>query len=246
MANDKRTSLFALARTFIPGGSNIPAPQAAIADEADAWVQHLAPALGPAWRWFHGALDVAAMLASGKHFADLSDETRTRLVTNWQASGPLRRPLDFAATIYKVVHFDTPLVQAAMGARLRTPAKTLDRPRWLERVHRASDWHDGDIECDVVVIGTGAGGAVAGRHLAERGHAVVFVERGEHLRRDAFDGSAVRAHSRFLRTACALGEAVIPIFSGDLVGGSTAVNGGTCFRTPPWILDRWCEELGTA
>ena len=26
---------------------------------------------------------------------------------------------------------------------------------------------------------------------------------------------------------------------------TTAVNGGTCFRTPPWVLDRWCEEIGT-
>jgi choline dehydrogenase-like flavoprotein len=37
----------------------------------------------------------------------------------------------------------------------------------------------------------------------------------------------------------------MPIFMGRLVGGSTAVNGGTCFRTPEWVLDRWCEELGT-
>ena len=26
---------------------------------------------------------------------------------------------------------------------------------------------------------------------------------------------------------------------------STAINTGTCFRTPAWILDRWCEELRT-
>ena len=37
----------------------------------------------------------------------------------------------------------------------------------------------------------------------------------------------------------------MPIFVGRLVGGSTTVNGGTCFRTPPWVLDRWCEQLGT-
>ncbi|HEX7699224.1 MAG TPA: GMC family oxidoreductase N-terminal domain-containing protein, partial [Kofleriaceae bacterium] len=42
-----------------------------------------------------------------------------------------------------------------------------------------------------------------------------------------------------------VGNVVMPIFMGRLVGGSTAINGGTCFRTPSWILDRWCEELGT-
>jgi choline dehydrogenase-like flavoprotein len=30
-----------------------------------------------------------------------------------------------------------------------------------------------------------------------------------------------------------------------MVGGGTAVNTGTCFRTPPWVLDRWCEDIGT-
>ena len=30
-----------------------------------------------------------------------------------------------------------------------------------------------------------------------------------------------------------------------MVGGSTAVNGGTAFRTPSWVLDRWCEETNS-
>ncbi len=100
-------------------------------------------------------------------------------------------------------------------------------------------------EAEVVVIGTGAGGAVVGRELAERGLAVVFVEEGEHYRRDAFDGSAIHAHQRFYRAAFAFGNAIIPLFVGRLVGGSTAINTGTSFRTPSWVLDRWCGEIGT-
>ena len=37
----------------------------------------------------------------------------------------------------------------------------------------------------------------------------------------------------------------MPMFMGRLVGGSTAINGGTCFRAPPWVLDRWCEQTDT-
>jgi choline dehydrogenase-like flavoprotein len=33
---------------------------------------------------------------------------------------------------------------------------------------------------------------------------------------------------------------------GRLVGGSTAINGGTTLRPPPWVLDRWCEEMATS
>ncbi len=82
-------------------------------------------------------------------------------------------------------------------------------------------------------MGTGAGGGVVGRELAERGYAVVFLEEGEHHRRDAFDGRAVDAHRRFYRGAFTVGNAPMPIFMGRLVGGSTAINGGTGFRTPP-------------
>ena len=103
----------------------------------------------------------------------------------------------------------------------------------------------GDVECDVVVIGTGAGGAVVGHELAERGHAVVFVEEGQLYHRHHFDGSMVRGIERFYRPAFTLGNATLPVLVGRMVGGSTAVNGGTAFRTPSWVLDRWCEEMGT-
>jgi choline dehydrogenase-like flavoprotein len=146
--------------------------------------------------------------------------------------------------IHKLVHFDrTPVYEALGGSR--SAAVNIDRPAWLSQIHRAAEWTEGDIECDVVVVGTGAGGAVVGKELADRGHAVVFVEEGEHYRRDAFDGSSVSAHRRFYRGAFAVGNVTIPLFIGRMFGGSTAINGGTCFRTPSWVLERWCDDLGT-
>src|SRR5262249_30298960 len=121
-----------------------------------------------------------------------------------------------------------------------------ERPRHFSQIFRASAWEGDDvIECDVVVVGTGAGGAVVGKELAELGHAVVFVEEGEHYSRGAFNGSMLRAHGVFYRNAFVLGNAPMPAFIGRLLGGSTAVNGGTSFRTPSWVLDDWCSRLGT-
>ena len=37
---------------------------------------------------------------------------------------------------------------------------------------------DQTFDCDIVIVGTGAGGAVVGAELAEAGHDVVFVEEG--------------------------------------------------------------------
>jgi choline dehydrogenase-like flavoprotein len=73
----------------------------------------------------------------------------------------------------------------------------------------------------------------------------VFLEEGEHHRRDSFTGSSLNAHRNFYRGAITLGNPPMPVFIGRLVGGSTAVNGATCFRTPPWVLDRWCETFDT-
>jgi choline dehydrogenase-like flavoprotein len=167
------------------------------------------------------------------------------LLARWERDPVMRAPLTLFSLIYKFVHFDAPEVYEPMGGRLQV-VQTLEEPRWLRQVHRAETWEEtDDVECEVVVIGTGAGGAVVGRELADRGFAVVFVEEGEHHRRDAFTGSSVNAHKRFYRGAISLGNVMMPVLIGRLVGGSTAVNGATCFRTPPWVLDRWCETMRT-
>jgi choline dehydrogenase-like flavoprotein len=41
-----------------------------------------------------------------------------------------------------------------------------------------------------------------------------------------------------------VGNTFIPLPMGRLVGGSTAVNTATCWRTPDWVLDRWAREEG--
>src|SRR5262249_52266822 len=58
-------------------------------------------------------------------------------------------------------------------------------------------------------------------------------------------GSFVHAQTKFYRNSFAIGNSVMPTFMGRMVGGSTAVNGGTCLRTPPAILDAWCDQVGT-
>ncbi len=237
-------SALALARALIPGSARIPGADEDSVRMAHETVATFAPWLARPWLVAQRALDLAAIARTGRRLSALDPDRADELVRAWQRDPVLRQALNVVSVVYKMTHFDRPDVVRAMGGRPNV-AGNLDRPRWLAQIHRADDWADGDIECDAVVIGTGAGGAVVGRELAERGYAVAFVEEGEHYRRDAFDGSLVRAHQRFYRAAASVGNVVMPIFIGRLVGGSTAINGGTCFRTPPWILDRWCEELGT-
>ncbi len=241
---DLRAAL-ALVEAMIPGSATIPAADETAVHLANTLVREFAPQLGKPWAMLHRTLDEAARLRTGKPFHALPVARQQQLLDAWQQDPVLRLPLTVASLIYKLAHFDRPDVYAAMGGK-RNIVKHMEQPRWLKQIIRADEWTGPTtLECDVVVVGTGAGGAVVGKELAERGHAVVFVEEGEHYRRDAFTGSSVDAHKRFYRGAISLGNAAMPVYIGRLVGGSTAMNGGTCFRTPDWVLDRWCEDIGT-
>jgi choline dehydrogenase-like flavoprotein len=238
MSTAARAAL-ALAEALIPGSREFPAADETTVRRVEEVVGGLHPALLRAWRTAQRALDSAAYVRKGRPFHALGAQEQDALLQHWEHNAVLSKPLAFITLVYKLVHFDQP---PRGGLRV---VRSLDQPRWLNQVHRGEQWRGGDIDCDVVVIGSGAGGAVVGRELAARGNAVVFLEEGDHHRRDAFDGSSVRAHQRFYRAAFSVGNVVMPIFLGRMVGGSTAINGGTCFRTPPWILERWCEELAT-
>jgi choline dehydrogenase-like flavoprotein len=235
----------ALAEAIIPGAATIvPADEATVARAHDV-VQAFHPGLARAWRVAQATLAAAAIAQTGRPFDALSAARQEMLIRRWEDDPILKTALGLVALVYKFVHFDREVVYGAMGGKLNV-VEALETPRWLRQIHRAEEWAGGELECDVVVVGTGAGGAVVGRELADRGFAVVFVEEGEHHRRDAFDGSSVRAHQRFYRGAFSLGNVAMPVFMGRLVGGSTAINGGTCLRPPPWVLDRWCEETDCA
>jgi choline dehydrogenase-like flavoprotein len=241
----RQRSALALAEAIVPGSSRIPAADETTVARVQEVLTAFDPRLGKAWGLAQSLVSAAALAYTGRPFHALSASAQDDLIRRWERSPLMRKPLGLVAGGYKMVHFDEPATYETLGGKLNV-VHSLESPRWLQQIHQADAWTEGDdVECEVVVVGTGAGGAVVGRELAERGFAVAFVEEGEHYRRDAFDGGAISAHQRFYRAAFAVGNAVIPLFVGRLVGGSTAVNGGTSFRTPSWILDRWCEQIGT-
>jgi choline dehydrogenase-like flavoprotein len=233
----------ALAEAIIPGSSRVPAADETTLERAREVVAEFHPMMGRAWAAAQRALDAACIAYAGRPFHALDAARQDALLARWQRDPRLKGALSLVSLVYKFVHFDRPEVYGALGGKLNV-VRDLESPRWLSQVQRIDTCVE-DLECDVVVVGTGAGGAVVGRELADRGLAVLFLEEGEHYRRDSFDGSSVSAHRRFYRGAFSVGNVPMPIFVGRLVGGSTAINGGTCFRTPPWVLDRWCDQLGT-
>lgn len=95
---------------------------------------------------------------------------------------------------------------------------------------------------DVVIVGSGAGGAVAAKELAEAGLRVVVLEEGEHFDRRDFIGPPPERLRRFYRgngLTFTIGVPTISLPIGRGIGGSTLINSGTCFRTPEFVLDSW-------
>lgn len=108
--------------------------------------------------------------------------------------------------------------------------------------------HPRQIECDVVVIGTGAGGGVTADLLSRAGLAVVLVEEGplkssrDFKMREADAYPALYWESAARKTK----DKAINILQGRAVGGSTTVNWTTSFRTPDATLAFWREHFGLA
>jgi choline dehydrogenase-like flavoprotein len=105
----------------------------------------------------------------------------------------------------------------------------------------------GDLrtECDVVIVGSGAGGATVAAELAEAGVDVVVVEEGGYHPTESFTAENLRALRTLYRdggAGLALGRPPVVFAEGRCVGGSTVVNGGMAWRTPPHVLRRWSAE----
>jgi choline dehydrogenase-like flavoprotein len=110
----------------------------------------------------------------------------------------------------------------------------------------------GDVElaCDVVVVGSGAGGAVVATELALAGQDVVVLEEGPQI--SAAEHGAMR-QSESLRhvwreagTTAAIGlfgAPTVNVTMGRVLGGSSMLTGGVCFRTPESVLDGWAREM---
>lgn len=247
LSDKQHRTLVAVAEAVLPAGRFLPAGGEATARKVEAFLASLPRALQVGVGGLLGALDGMAWLYERRGFARASIAQRLALLERWRGGDPMRRLLLRAlVSPLKLAHFDDPKLYQQLGCVYETARGREAKPAYMrDRVHAL----DGDlaVECDVVVIGTGAGGAVVGRELAEAGYAVVFVEEGKYFDRSEFTGRAFEMHQKLYRRSAAtfsLGNVAIPIPLGQTVGGTTTVNSGTCIRTPERVLARWARELG--
>jgi choline dehydrogenase-like flavoprotein len=160
---------------------------------------------------------------------------------------PLHHDLLLMAKIFATLGYAVaPEVEARVGVEISCELADGSLPEPAGSLGDTEARGDGE-ECDVAIVGSGAGGAVAAALLAEAGLDVLVLEAGDHYNRDNYPAGRLDAIASIYREAgltIATGRPPIPVPVAKVVGGTTVINSGTCFRAPDLVLENWREEYG--
>ena len=102
------------------------------------------------------------------------------------------------------------------------------------------------LECDVVIIGSGAGAGITAELLSAAGLKLVIVEEGPLKSSGDFRQLESEAYPSLYQESAArkTADKAINILQGRCVGGSTTVNWTSSFRTPSSTLAYWRDRFG--
>ena len=245
--------LQALADTFIPAlpdgspagsaGLNLDKLQEAIREQPEGAQNEFSqlldllekPVLGLTW---FGPL---------KPFRKLDAAQREHLLQSWASSNlpQLRKGFNALRKLCTLLYYGGSMAEmpAAWG-HLGYPGpdeKPVDSPKPIRTLHPTEDT---DYECDVLVIGSGAGGGVVAGELAEAGYDVLVIEKGPYCHGCDFTQREVDMLGTLYDAKGTLStqDGSIGILAGSCLGGGTTVNWAGAFRTPDYVLQEWARE----
>ncbi|MDP9465353.1 MAG: GMC family oxidoreductase [Actinomycetota bacterium] len=105
------------------------------------------------------------------------------------------------------------------------------------------------MDAEVLVVGSGAGGATTAAVLAEAGFDVAIVEEGEWVEQGSLVPFSLEQMDRQYRSGgvtVALGVPSIAYTEGRCAGGGTEINSGLYRRPPDDLLRRWAIDFRIA
>jgi choline dehydrogenase-like flavoprotein len=98
-----------------------------------------------------------------------------------------------------------------------------------------------------VVVGSGPGGGLVARSLAEQGASVIVVEAGPWVRIQQYSRDIGETFARYFWEGglrASRGNTPMPSLQGRCLGGGSVFNSAICMRIPDWGAARWRDEHG--
>jgi choline dehydrogenase-like flavoprotein len=243
-ADRSRASLASFGTALLPEEHGGPSP-AQLVDRVDRYLARMPSTSRLGLRAGLLSLAAASYLTTGRPLSRLSPSQRDQVLRRVAALSP-----DAGAAIeaMKVI------VLLANGADTYAPellarARKHDvaRPDATLTITPSTE-SPSVVTADAVIVGSGAGGAMAARTLARAGFDAVVLEEGRRWTVKEFRTThPIERYAGLYRGAgatVALGRPSVVLPIGRAVGGATVVNSGTCFRPPLSVQRRWRDEFG--
>lgn len=191
-------------------------------------------------------------------FRDMAVATRERCLLGWgdsrlalrrTAFHGLRKLMTFLAYADPGEVVPNPLL-AAIGYRpdeppvtaAATPIVPLDPATWAT----ADPERSIELEADVVIVGSGAGGGIVAHDLALAGRSVVVLEAGPFVDEASMPRDELAAFDRLYldHGLTPTWDGAVTMLAGGAVGGGTLVNWMTCIDSPPDVRADWARDHG--
>ncbi len=196
------------------------------------------------------ALRTIELLPFPWRFSRMSVDARSEYMAKMESSRfSLYRDLLLLAKLLAMVGW-------ARDERVRSTVGFESRCAVAEGAPQPTSTGIGDLEprgagedCDVAIVGSGAGGAAAAAILAEAGLDVMVLESGPYVDKTSYPKDPLDGLPLLYRDGgmtIAMGKPAIPVPVGRTVGGTTVINSGTCFRAPSEVLEEWQQSDGIA
>ncbi|MBT9393192.1 FAD-dependent oxidoreductase [Hymenobacter sp. NST-14] len=265
LTDAQRATLRALADTFIPPlSAPAGAPDAAYRAhpgsagvDLDQLAEALAAQPAGARQEFGQLLKLLDSPALGltwfgplRPFTRLEPEQREKLLQSWASSNlpHLRKGFQALRKLCMFLYYggsvpgQEKLVWDAIGyPGPQVPAETVAAEPPLRPLQPTQDVV---YDCEVLVIGSGAGGGVVAGELAAAGHDVLVLEKGPYFHRPDFSQREVDMLGALYdaRGTLSTQDGGVAVLAGSCLGGGTTVNWAGAFRTPDYVLQEWARE----
>jgi choline dehydrogenase-like flavoprotein len=243
----ERRTLSAICATMAPGIDGLPAAELEV-EVAGPVAEFLRSIPPPMLRQLRLGLRAFEWLPFPRRFSHLDQARREAFLERLEGSRwSLKHDLLLMAKLFSTLGYAvTPEVQAKVGYEIGCELADGSLPEPAGSLGDTEPRPEGE-ECDVVIVGSGAGGAAAAATLAEAGLDVLVLEAGRHYDRDSYPRDqleAIRSLYRGSGLTVAAGRPPVVVPVAKVVGGTTVVNSGTCFRAPEAVLDDWARRFG--